>query len=166
MSFDKDMRFQCIAIAEQLYRNRKECFYSEDTDSSSPTYRWGWKNYPNPHFPFHSDCSGTVTAICYWSNCVDPNGTNFEYGNTATILNHAKSTGLIIPREKLIHGHFVLFGGGDTPVHVVMSMQNISIHPDPICFSMGQQGDPSFVKLSVLEGLGEPTFVYNHTMAR
>lgn len=160
MSFNKDMRFQAIAIAEQLLRNKKECFYSEGGN------RWEWHNYPNPHFPFTSDCSGTVTAIQYWSNIQDPNGTNFQYGNTATMLSFAEKEGLIIPREELLHGHFVLFGPGPTPVHVVMSMQNIEIHPDPICFSMGRPGDPSLVPLSVLEGLGEPTFVYNHTMAR
>jgi len=152
-----DRRNACIRIAWELLKNKDKAYYSEYDN------RWNWHNSKTPTFPFTSDCSGTVTAINYWAGGNDPNGLDFRAGYTGTILAHARENKLIIPRNAVLHGDLILFGSGDVPVHVVMSMQNTFFHKNPLCFSMGKQGDPSLVLLSVLEGLGEPTFVRNVT---
>ena len=155
-----DHRRKAIAIAGNLLTHKGECYYSEYSN------RWDWRKHDVPTYPFTSDCSGTVTAINYWAGGNDPNGTDFAYGNTRTILSHARQNKLIIARCQLIFGDFVLLGmepDGVTPKHVVMALQSTLFHKDPICFSMGRQGDPNAVRLSVLEGIGSPIFVSNIT---
>jgi len=152
-----DHREDVMEIAWELLKNKNHCDYSMLSN------RWDWHKTNILTLPFTSDCSGTVTAICYYAHGNDPSGVDFAYGDTETILNHATAHKLIISRTQLIHGDFILFGSGPKPEHVAMSMQNTAFHKDPQCFSMGRQGDPSLVLLSVLSTIGKPTFVRNVT---
>lgn len=156
-----DSRQACLSVAHVFLNHKAHCVYSEGAN------RWDWhqKSDIDCIWPYYGDCSSTVTAICYFAKGNDPNGLNFTGGNTATILSHAKNDGLIVDKARLLTCDFILFGmepDGYTPKHVVMAMQPGTV-ADPICFSMGQQGDPSLVPLSVLEGLGAPIYVHNHT---
>ena len=155
----RDIRPQLIEVAADLLHNRSRCIYTESAA------RWEWHNFTEPHYPFEGDCSSTVTAICWWAKGNDPSDVNWAYGDTTTMLAHAQARHLIIPKAKLLHGDFILFGLPET-VHVVMSMQDVggqSPKSNPICFSMGKQGDPSAVQLSDLLSLGTPTYVRNVT---
>ena len=154
-----DARAACMQIAADMLHNKARCIYTESAQ------RWEWHAFPTPHYPFEGDCSSTVTAICYWAKGNDPSGVNWAYGDTTTMLAHAQAKKLIIPKDTLLHGDFILFGLPET-VHVVMSMQDVggqSPKSNPICFSMGKQGDPSAVQLSDLLSLGTPTYVRNVT---
>lgn len=152
-----DVRPKVLAIAYELLHNKNHCYYTMGPN------RWNWHHSTIPTFPFYSDCSGTVTAINYWAhNKNDPNGTGYAYGDTETILSHGETNRLILPKVKALHCDLVLFGRGPKPDHVAMLLQN-GTNRDPLCFSMGRQGDPSTVRLSVLMGLGIPTFVRNVT---
>lgn len=115
--------------------------------------------------PFEGDCSATATAVNYWGGAADPSNLNFAYGDTATILAHAQAAKLIIPQAELLPADFILFGPGPKPVHIVSSLQ-LGTNANPLCFSMGEVGDPSIVSLKVLSSLGEPTFVRNITRNR
>lgn len=155
-----DHRPECMHIASVLLHNKKRCIYTEGPE------RWEWHAFTSPHFPYEGDCSSTVTAINFWARGNDPSDLDFAYGNTTTILAHAYEKKLIIQKSELLQGDFVLFGPGrlgQEPFHVVMAIQNNSTHNDPLCFSMGEQGDPSSVPLSVLMSIGDPTYVRNIT---
>jgi hypothetical protein len=152
----RDIRPQLIAVAAELLHNHARCIYTESGE------RWEWHAFPTPHFPFESDCSGTVTAICYWAHGNDPSGVNFAYGDTTSILAHAQAKKLIIPKAKVLDGDLILFGLPET-VHVVMSLQDTATKPNPLCFSMGKPGDPSVAPLSAFLPLGTPTYVRNVT---
>ncbi len=105
--------------------------------------------------PDSCDCSAWVTYCYSWSHAPDPNGQNFDgEGYTGTLLSH----GTKIPESQLMPGDVIVFV---TPqktdgVHAVLVTE---VGADPVCSSMGKQGDPSFVKLSVLRGLGTPVFL-------
>jgi hypothetical protein len=91
--------------------------------------------------PIRVDCS-FYCKIVYWrAGAIDPTGMNFdEYGNSDSIFNNPQ--GKHINLADVRHGDIILFGpGGST------------------CASMGQPGNPALVKLSVLESLGEATFI-------
>jgi len=155
-----DRRNEIIKIAWELLNNKRHCYYSEGSN------RWGWHQHKNLEYPFISDCYGTVTAICYFAKGNDPGDVGFSYGNTLTGITHARRAGLIITHNELLFGDFVYLGlesDGVTPKHVVLAMQR-GTNLDPICFSMGKQGDPSLVKLSVLVwSIGAATYVRNVT---
>ena len=151
-----DRRHACIAVATELLHHRAQCNYTESA------LRWSWHNSRTLTFPFDADCSAAVTAINWFAYGNDPNGVNFAYGDTETILSHAETKKLILKKAQLLPADLILFGPGPKPVHVVMSFQP-GTEADPLCWSHGQQGDPHLVRLSVLESLGAPTFVRNHT---
>jgi hypothetical protein len=155
-----DCRPEVMRIATELLHNKNHCYYSEAPN------RWDWRRSNTLVFPFTSDCSGTATAIDFFAGCGDPNGVDFGYGDTETILNHAIARRLIIPKAKLLHGDWILFGSGPKPDHVAMAFQDAAKYSNPQCFSMGRQGDPSMVLLSVLMSIGKPTYVRNVTSAR
>lgn len=109
--------------------------------------------------PEDSDCSAWVTYCYSWAGAPDPNGQNFDgLGYTGTLLSH----GTKISQAQLEPGDVIVFV---TPaktdgVHAVLVTE---VGPDPVCSSMGKQGDPSFVKLSVLRSLGTPVFLRFNT---
>jgi hypothetical protein len=149
-----------LKVAHEFLNNKARCNYTEEG------IRWAWRWQSTMVWPYFGDCSGTVTDICFRAKCNDPNGLNWSGGNTASILSHAKRNNLIVTRSKALTCDFVLFGmepDGYTPKHVVMLLQPGTVN-DPNCFSMGTQGDPSIVPLSILiESIGAPIFVHNHT---
>ena len=109
--------------------------------------------------PHTLDCS----AFCIWTywraGAKDPSGLNFSgYGNTDSFF----ARGRHITQRQLKVGDLIVFGPGGS-VHGVIVVQ---LGPDPLCSSMGQQGDPSLVRLSVLKGLGAPTFLRFSTINR
>lgn len=105
--------------------------------------------------PEDSDCSAWVTYCYSWAGAPDPNGQGYDgSGYTGTLLSH----GAKITLAQLMPGDVIVFV---TPsktdgVHTVLVVETGA---DPVCSSMGQQGDPNFVKLSVLKGLGSPVFL-------
>ena len=135
---------------------------------------WGVKN--NAHFtytegaqrmaeighpgalPVTCDCSAWVTLCYNWAGADDPNGQGYNHtGYTGTLLAH----GTHIPLAQVQPGDVVVYGAG-TGVHAVL-VYDTTNKSDPLCVSMGQQGDPHFVHDSVLRGLGAPTYLRFHT---
>ena len=103
------------------------------------------------------DCSWFCKTV-YWEAGVsnDPTGCNWNgWGNTVSLWNHGQH----ITQAELLPGDIIVFGP-DGDVHGVVCVE---VGPDPLCASMGRQGDPSLVPLSVLRGLGEPTFLRFNT---
>lgn len=156
-----DTRNKHLVVATELLHNKNHCYYSQAPN------RWDWHRSKTLSFPFTSDCSGTCTAICWFAgNPNDPNGVGWGYGNTKTILDHAKVKKLIINKAQLLQGDFILLGmepDGVTPKHVVMKYND---NPsNPLCFSMGGDSDPSLDLLSGLLSIGKPIYVRNVTRA-
>ena len=106
-----------------------------------------------------SDCSWYV-KLCYWkAGAKDPTGLNYSpWGNSDSLY----AVGRHIPLKRVKQGDVIVVGPGGS-VHAVIVVQS---GPDPLCASMGKPGDPSLVRLSVLEGLGEPTFLRFRTLNR
>jgi predicted chitinase/uncharacterized protein YraI len=93
------------------------------------------------NLPWTGDCSGFVTLCYKQAGAPDPNGFGYNgQGYTGTLLEH----GTIISKAEAIPGDIVVYGAG-TGVHTA-----IIIEPgdDPMTISMGQQGDPKFVRIS------------------
>ena len=117
--------------------------YSEGPQRMSEIGVWPIK------YPVTCDCSAFVT-ICYWlAGAADPNGQKYDHeGYTGTLVSHGKK----ITLAEVLPGDVIVYGTG-TGVHAVLVVVGGA---DPLCASMGQQGDPSLVKNSVLKGLGVP----------
>ena len=105
--------------------------------------------------PEDCDCSAWCTYVYSWSDAPDPNGLGYDgLGYTGTLLSH----GTKITLKQLLPGDIIVFVTPAKPdgVHAVIVVET---GVDPLCSSMGQQGDPNFVRLSVLKGLGTPVFL-------
>lgn len=94
--------------------------------------------------PFYSDCSSGVTALYSWGDANDPNG--FDFGGDPY-------TGTLVARGQLIRASRVRscdvgILGPATGWHAVLVLQG---GPDPLVWSMGEQGDPHALKMSVVE---------------
>lgn len=126
-----------LKAARWLADHRSECRYSEGSDRESCV------KVPYA-YPFVSDCSAGVTAIYYWGNAPDPNAMNFE-GDfyTGTLVAH----GTLVAAKNVRDGDVVIFGP-DTGWHAAFVMSGGS---DPIVWSMGEQGDPRFYRVSTVE---------------
>ena len=162
MAWYLDTRFRCLDICRELLARKAQCHYSEGGD------RWSWRNHAQPTFPFYGDCSSTFTAIDYWAGAADPNGANFAYGDTATLLAEAKAMKRIIPKWRMLPGDGCLFADPANPAlphHVAMAMQ-FGFRRDPLFFNMGSSQDPSIQPLSVLSTIGTPIFFRNRTRHR
>ena len=99
------------------------------------------------------DCSWFCKTV-YWQAGVsnDPTGCGYDgYGNSVDFYYRGQH----VTQAELLPGDIITFGP-DGDVHAVICVTNT---PDPVCASMGRQGDPSLVPLSVLSGLGTPTFL-------
>ena len=104
------------------------------------------------------DCSFFVNLVYYMAGARSPMGQFDGYGNSDTLFQRGKH----ILQKQLHKGDVITFGAGGS-IHAVIVVQ---VAPDPLCASMGKQGDPSLVRLSVLEGLGAPTFLRFSTINR
>lgn len=91
--------------------------------------------------PITSDCSSWVTSCYSWAGALDPNGLNYNgYGYTGTLLSHGKK----IPLAEVQPGDVIVYGPG-TGWHTAIIVEAGN---DPLTVSMGQNGDPSFVRVS------------------
>lgn len=109
--------------------------------------------------PIRIDCSGYCISVYKQAGAHDPSGNNYDgSGNSDSLFNRGRH----ILQRQIHKGDIITFGPGGS-VHSVLVVQ---LGPDPLCASMGQQGDPSLVRLSVLESLGQPTFLRFSTRNR
>ena len=95
-----------------------------------------------PKFPITCDCSAFVT-LCYWlAGAEDPNGQGYDHeGYTGTLLSH----GLVLSSVALVQAGDVIVYGPNEGWHTAIVVESGS---DPLTVSMGQQGDPSYVRVS------------------
>lgn len=99
---------------------------------------------PVQHLPFTTDCSGFVTMMAKWGGAPDPNGSGYNgYGFTGTLLTNLPHT----DRQHAKRGDLVVYGDG-TGEHVVMLLQNVEEHADPLVASHGEENGPSRYLLS------------------
>jgi hypothetical protein len=109
--------------------------------------------------PIRIDCSGYCILVYFKAGGRDPSGNNFNgIGNSDSLFSRGKH----ITLAQLHKGDIITFGPNGS-VHAVIALERGG---DPLCASMGQQGDPSTVRLSVLKSLGEPTFLRFSTRNR
>lgn len=116
--------------------------------------KWGVANKAQIHYqqvrpfpltsklPLTTDCSGYATLCYYLAGAVDPNGLNYNhYGYTGTLLQHGTKISLAEAQP----GDLIVYGAG-TGDHVAIIIENDG--KDPMTVSMGQESDPSYVKVS------------------
>ena len=95
----------------------------------------------HPGVPCHCDCSAFVTLCYNWAGAPDPNGQGYDgQGYTGTLLSH----GVVILKNQAVPGDVVVYGPG-TGDHTAMIVEAGN---DPLTVSMGEQGDPSYVRVS------------------
>ena len=109
------------------------------------TYSEGPERMEAVHKPYQlpiiSDCSSWVTSCYSWAGAPDPNGMNYNgTGYTGTLLNH----GIQIPLSQVQPGDVIVYGPG-TGLHTAIVVEPGA---DPLTVSMGQNGDPSYVRVS------------------
>jgi hypothetical protein len=109
--------------------------YTEGAERMSAIGRWPVE------WPVECDCSAFVTWIFWLGGCADPNGQNYDHeGYTGTLI----SNGEEIPAGRVEAGDIVVYGPG-TGWHTALVVEG---GPDPLTVSMGQEGDPSYVRVS------------------
>ena len=96
----------------------------------------------NSNLPLTTDCSGFATLCYFLAGAPDPNGLNYNhYGYTGTLLQHGKKISL----GEAQPGDLIVYGAG-TGEHVAIIIENDG--KDPMTISMGQESDPSYVRVS------------------
>ena len=130
-----DVRSQIVAWARWGVENRNGFTYSEGPDRMSGVHNPG-------QLPCICDCSAFVTYCYSWAGAPDPNGLGYNgSGYTGTLLGH----GQWIQPNEVQAGDVVVYGPGTGWHTAVVVDANIF---DPLTVSMGQQGDPSYVRVS------------------
>ena len=153
LTISKDTRHAIVAWAAQWGVGNKRYFTYTMGGS-----RMDFLHHQRGYVPLALDCSAAVT-LWYWAaGAQDPNGLNYDgQGYTGDLLQN----GVKIALGQLQPGDVIVYGGG-TGVHAVLVVDTTN-KKNPLTVSMGQNGDPSFVRHSVLLGLGAPTFLRFHT---
>jgi len=131
-----DTRNAVVEWAKWLMAHKAEMNYTEGGERLSAIGIWPLK------FPINTDCSGFVT-LCYWlAGAPDPTNSNYgsHEGYTGTELN----IGTEIPLSLVEPGDAIVYGPG-TGWHTALVVE---AGHDPLTISMGQQGDPSLVRVS------------------
>jgi hypothetical protein len=131
-------RLRIVNAANWLVDHRDECRYSEDSPERTSCIRRPYE------VPFVSDCSSGVDALFYWGRAHDPNDLGFG-GDPYT--------GTLVERGRLISASSARSAdvgilGPDTGWHAVLVL---SAGPDPLVWSMGEEGDPRIYRMSVVE---------------
>jgi peptidoglycan hydrolase-like protein with peptidoglycan-binding domain len=91
--------------------------------------------------PWSGDCSAWVTCCYAWAGAADPNGQNFDgEGYTGTLISHGHE----IDVKDAQPGDVIVYGPG-TGEHTALVVESGF---DPLTVSMGENGDPSFVRVS------------------
>jgi hypothetical protein len=128
------LREKIVANAKWGVANAAQIHYSEGAQ------RMEGVNHPFK-LPLTSDCSAFVTDCYNWAGAPDPNGNNYNgYGYTGTLLSH----GTKIPLSEVQPGDVIVYGPG-TGWHTAIVVE---AGPDPLTISMGQESDPSYVRVS------------------
>lgn len=92
-------------------------------------------------FPLATDCSGFVTLCYFLGGAPDPNGLGFNgSGYTGTLLSWGKH----IPLSSVRPGDAIVYGPG-SGWHTALIVEGGA---DPLTISLGEQGDPSLVRVS------------------
>lgn len=91
--------------------------------------------------PWTGDCSSFVTLCYFLAGEPDPNGRNYDgEGYTGTLLSNGADT----PLSEVEPGDAIVYGPGEGWHTAIV----VEAGPDPLTVSMGQQGDPSYVRVS------------------
>ena len=159
----RDARAAIVATAFWLEARKSRCTYSEGSQRMSCIGR--------PFtVPYVSDCSAFVTVCYNWAGAPDPNHLHYDgEGYTGTLLSAGEHLALFringrgMTYEEVEPGDVVVFGPG-TGVHTALVVSKGN--GDPVCISMGRQGDPSIVTVSQMASLGEQTYLRFNTMTR
>src|ERR1017187_9385600 len=148
MAVDHRQQVVLQALAGVTDEQTKQDFYYEEVRPLSLSW--------NP--PIRTDCSFYCIMVYHQAGVTnDPSGCGYSgYGNSDSLWNN----GTKVTQGQLLAGDIITFGPGGS-VHAVICVQT---GPDPLCASMGRQGDPSLVRLSWLVSLGSPTFLRFNTM--
>ena len=149
------LREKIVQIAEWGVANHDQFTYSEGSD------RWGWASQPNGSLPWVGDCSAWATCCYKWAGAPDPSGLNFEGGYTGTLLGHDEHVAQLWNHNQHLDiadvqpADLVIYGPG-TGWHVAIV---IEVSQDSLTVSMGQQGDPSYVRTVSGDGREPQTFL-------
>ena len=97
-----------------------------------------------PRFVY--DCSGAVCWLYWAAGLRDPSGNGYSGSNTYTgsLLAH----GARVAPEMVRAGDICILGA-EMPTAEQHAMMALEQGPNPVCFSHGRPGDPSFVRPSV-----------------
>jgi len=129
-----DVRAQIVSWARWGVANHNGFTYTEGPMRMSGVHASGV-------LPCFCDCSAFVTYCYSWAGAPDPNGQNYDgQGYTGTLLSH----GTPIELGQVQPGDVVVYGPG-TGDHTALIVEAT---PDPLTVSMGQQGDPNYVRVS------------------
>ena len=129
-----DVRAQIVQWAHWGVANHGGFTYSEGAQRMEAIGKVG-------QLPITCDCSAFVT-ICYnWAGAPDPNGQGYNHtGYTGTLLAHGQQ----ISVSQAVPGDVIVYGPG-TGWHTAIIVEAGN---DPLTVSMGQQGDPNYVRVS------------------
>jgi hypothetical protein len=124
-----------LADHERILR---DCHYTEDSPERMSSVLHPFT------VPFVSDCSSGVTALFNWGDARDPSKLNFR-GDPYT--------GTLIEKGRLISASSarscdVVIFGPYTGWHAAMVLEG---GPDPLAWSMGEEGDPRIYRVSTIE---------------
>lgn len=129
-----DVRNEIVNWARWGVANRAVFIYTQGPERMADVHN------PNAR-PLYCDCSSFITYCYSWAGAPDPNGTNYTGGYTGTLLSH----GQLLPNAAAaIPGDVVVYGPG-TGEHTALIVEAGS---DPLTVSMGQQGDPNYIRVS------------------
>lgn len=134
--FTQNRRSEIVRAALWTVANRQLAQYSEGANRLYSLTR----PYTNP---FISDCSAGVTDLYRWANCPDPNDNKYAGDPyTGTLVQHGKA----VKPSKVRSADVGIIGPG-TGWHAVLVTEG---GPDPLVWSMGEQGDPHIYRMSVV----------------
>ena len=145
----QDARTAIVEWAKWAVDSKRKFNYTEGSTRMSAIGVWP------PANAIFADCSAFVTW-CYWmAKADDPNGQNYDHeGYTGTLLSH----GTKITLAEVQPGDVIVYGPG-TGWHTALVVQ---AGHDPLTISHGQQGDPSYCRVSQ-DGRQPQTYLRFHT---
>ena len=129
-----DVRADIVKWARWGVENRSGFHYTEGPNRMSGIGHPG-------QLPCFCDCSAFVTLCYNWAGAPDPNGQGYNgTGYTGTLLSHGVGVyvGDAVPGDVVVYGP----GTGDHTALIVEAGL------DPLTVSMGQEGDPNYVRVS------------------
>jgi hypothetical protein len=126
-----------VTWAKDGVNHRAEMTYAEirpmpSINNAAGNYHWT------------GDCSSWVTQVYKWAGAPDPMGNAYNgYGNTQTLTGRGRqiSLGNVRPGDVVVYDAFGPLSNQHTAIVVEAG-------PDPLCSSMGKQGDPHLVHVS------------------